>query len=223
MDELPPLGVLPRGRHHLTREQVRATQRGRMLLGMVEAVAEKGYAKTTVADVITRARASRETFYEHFANKQECFLAAYEEGVVQTTAALREAIDDTEPAIVRFERVLDVYLNGMAAEPALAHTFLIDVYAAGPDAWKRRADVFDRFSDVVYEILATDPDFQRLPDPRFAARAIVGAISSLVTAHVAAGEYSQLPDLKAPTMQLVTTLVRSAADTSTPARRRRRA
>jgi AcrR family transcriptional regulator len=48
-----------------------------MLLGMVEAVADKGYAKTTVADVLTRARASRETFYEHFANKQECFLAAY--------------------------------------------------------------------------------------------------------------------------------------------------
>src|SRR3954470_22993998 len=72
---------LPRGRHRLTREEVQTSQRERMLLSMAEAASVKGYAKTTVADVIKRARVSRETFYEHFSDKEDCFLAAYDEAV----------------------------------------------------------------------------------------------------------------------------------------------
>src|SRR4051794_26769132 len=124
--------VLPRGRHHLSREQVQASQRSRMLRGMVDAVTEKGYARTTVADVLERARASRETFYQPFANKEECFLAAYDETVRVLTERLRGALGPDDPPLVRFERVLDAYLGSMAAEPQLAHIFLIEVYAAGP-------------------------------------------------------------------------------------------
>src|SRR6195256_1200113 len=72
---------LPRGRHRLSRDQVLASQRGRMLAAMAEAVAEKGYVGTAVADVIERAGVSRETFYEHFSSKEDCFLAAYDTGV----------------------------------------------------------------------------------------------------------------------------------------------
>src|SRR6266576_1786673 len=93
----PEFAVLPRGRHHLTREQVRASQRGRMLLEMVEAVAAKGYASTSVADVIAGARASRETFYEHFENKQDCFLAAYDEAVLQLTQTMQGALLTSDP------------------------------------------------------------------------------------------------------------------------------
>src|SRR5438874_801201 len=73
--------TLPRGRHNLSREQVETTQRERILTGMVQALAENGYARTTVADVIARSHTSRETFYEHFENKQACFLAAYARAV----------------------------------------------------------------------------------------------------------------------------------------------
>ena len=71
---------LPRGPHRLAREEVLASQRGRMLAAIAEAVAEKGYAATTVADVVGRAGVSRKTFYEHFADKEECFLAAWDAG-----------------------------------------------------------------------------------------------------------------------------------------------
>ncbi len=199
----PEVAVLPRGRHHLTREQVRASQRGRLLLGMAESVAEKGYARTTVADVLARAGASRETFYQNFANKQECFLAAYDESVGQLTAILLAAIEPPQPPMIRFERALTAYLDAMATEPALAHTFLIEVYAAGPEAWQRRADVLDRFGDVVFEIVRSDAALGKLPDPRFAAQAIVGAISSLVTGRVAAGDYAALPQLKTPIMEFI--------------------
>src|SRR2546430_12063506 len=133
----PELAVLPRGRHSLSREQVRASQRARMLHAMVEAVAEKGYLSTSVADVIARARASRETFYEHFENKQDCFLAAYDEAVRQLTEAMQGAAAAEAPPAQRFEQVLGRYLDAIAAEPGLARAFLIEVYAAGPDAWRR--------------------------------------------------------------------------------------
>jgi AcrR family transcriptional regulator len=199
----PELAVLPRGRHSLSREQVRASQRARMLHAMVEAVAEKGYLSTSVADVIARAHASRETFYEHFENKQDCFLAAYDEAVRQLTESMQGALLADDPPAVRFERALERYLNAMASEPGLARTFMIEVYAPGPDAWKRRAQVLDRFGDVVFDQIRAEPAIARLPDPRFAVRALVGAISAMVTGLVAEGDYDALPALKAPIMQLL--------------------
>ncbi|HET8672858.1 MAG TPA: helix-turn-helix domain-containing protein, partial [Thermoleophilaceae bacterium] len=85
---------LPRGRHRLTREEVFASQRGRMLDAMARAVAEKGYASTTVRDVIGRARVSRETFYEQFANKEKCFLAALDTAADALLDAMTEALGE---------------------------------------------------------------------------------------------------------------------------------
>ena len=69
---------LPRGRHSLSREEVAATQRARLMLALTEAVGESGYAATSVADVIGRAGVSRQTFYEQFTSKLDCFLAAFD-------------------------------------------------------------------------------------------------------------------------------------------------
>ena len=185
---------------------MRTSQRSRMLRGMVDAVAEKGYANTTVADVVERARASRETFYEQFANKQQCFLAAYEESVTELTAAMREAVRPDQPARVQFEQALEAYLEELCAEPRRAHTFLIDVYAAGPEARRRRAEVLAQFGDIVFELLGEEPRVRDLPEPRFAMRALAAAISSMVTGLVASGDYGALPGLKAPLMELLDAL-----------------
>src|SRR4030088_909985 len=91
-----PLNVprsLPRGIHGLEREVVLMSQRARLLEGIVRAVSEKGYAATRVLDVTRHARVSRTTFYEQFADKEACFLAAYEAGahahLEHVTAAIR--------------------------------------------------------------------------------------------------------------------------------------
>src|SRR5256714_4119523 len=130
---------LPRGRHRLSREQVLASQRGRMLAAMAEAVAEKGYVGTAVADVIERAGVSRETFYEQFSDKEDCFLAAYDTGVEALLEVMVDAAAGSRASPEkRLDRVLSAYFAGLAAEPAFARAFLIEVYAVGPRALERR-------------------------------------------------------------------------------------
>ncbi|HEV7687975.1 MAG TPA: helix-turn-helix domain-containing protein, partial [Acidimicrobiia bacterium] len=88
-----PSSRLPSGRHGLTREAVVASQRGRLVDAMAQIVAEKGYPATTVADVVERAGVSRRTFYEQFADKEACFLAAYDVGLTVVLSRIREAVE----------------------------------------------------------------------------------------------------------------------------------
>jgi len=189
---------LPRGRHRLTREEVLASQRGRMLDAMARAVAEKGYASTTVRDVIGRARLSRETFYEQFSNKEDCFLAALDAAADALLDAMAQALGENvaEP-IASFERSLAAYLDGLAEEPAYARTFLIEAYAAGGESLRRRFEVQRRFVEAAERTLGA-----RSADERFRCEALVGAISSLVTARVAAGRTDELPRLRRPLMRM---------------------
>ncbi len=138
MTPRPAPAQLPRGRHGLSRKQVVESQRGRMLRAMADAMAEKGYANTSVADVIARAGVSRETFYEQFGSKQDCFLAAFDAaGEILLGRVTGAAPDEGTPAD-RFEQVLGVYLETLASEPAYARLFLVEAHAAGPEAIRRR-------------------------------------------------------------------------------------
>ena len=84
---------LPRGRSRLPLPAVRASQRERLLRSVIAAVSESGYLAVTVADIVRRARVSRAAFYAHFADKEDCFLAATAEGrdlmIAQVVSATR--------------------------------------------------------------------------------------------------------------------------------------
>ncbi|MEA2171484.1 MAG: hypothetical protein QOF76_4784 [Solirubrobacteraceae bacterium] len=178
---------LPRGRHGLSREAVEADQRARMLRALADAMLEKGYADTTVADVLRLAGVSRETFYQQFDSKAACFSAAFEAAATIVLARIESAPEDLDAA-------LGAYLDTLAAEPAFARLFLLEVYAAGPVALARRAEVLERFTDVVMARLNTDD--------RFACEAMVAATSSLVTARLAAGDLDGLRALREPLLDI---------------------
>lgn len=184
---------LPRGRHRLTREQVAGQQRFRMLYAMAEAVATRGYVATSVADVLRGAGVSRETFYQQFRSKQDCFLQALD----ASADVLLGAIDAAEPAtgtpLERWEQLLGAYLEALAGQPALARVFLLEVYAAGPEALPRRIAVQQQFVDVVGGVFGA-----RSQADRFACEALVAAISSMVTLRLAAGDIEGLRGLRAP-------------------------
>lgn len=171
---------------------------------MAQTVAERGYPATSVAAVAAAAGVSTKAFYEHFAGKEDCFLAAYDARVQRLLDGLAVApMPASELPLVRFERMLARYLEGLAADPAGARTFLIEVYAAGPRALERRAAVQGRFVDFVadgFGVAAGDRG------GRFACQALVGAVSSMVTARVGARDYASLRELRAPLVRLVAEL-----------------
>ena len=191
-------GRLPRGPHRLAREQVLASQRGRMLDAIAQAVAAKGYAATTVADVVGGAGVSRKTFYEHFADKEECFLAAWDTGVDILFQAIAASQQNVAEPIDRMRRGVRAYLQTLADEPAFARTFLIEVVAAGPRAEARRAEVHSRFADLLRasHALAREQldETADVPEPLF--RAAVGAINELVSDYVRDGRTADLPELE---------------------------
>jgi len=196
---------LPRGRHRLAREEVLASQRGRLLVAMSEAVAENGYAKTSVAEVLRRARVSRETFYEHFQNKEHCFNAAYDGAAALLATEIGSGLAasaETRDVAERLNDLLRRYLETLQSEPALARTFLVEVYAAGPAALERRVEVQSRFVDLVAFIAGAKDERQR-----FACEAVVAAVSALVTQRVCAGRTDTLTELEEPLADLVTDLL----------------
>jgi AcrR family transcriptional regulator len=186
---------LPRGRHRLSRDEVVRSQRERLQRALAEAMAEKGYAGTSVAEVLRIARVSRETFYEQFASKEECFMSVFEEAYERLAGAATAPGDLATGATPQewFALVLRVYLDALAAEPAFARVFLIEVYAAGPQAMARRAELQSRLVDAVAAATRTD---------RFATEALLAAISALVTARLAAGDINGLRELHAPVCEL---------------------
>ena len=203
-----PRRALPRGPHGLTRDEVELSQRRRLLEATTDVVAEEGYVKTTVAQIIARAGVSRATFYELFADREECFQAAYAAnaelvaGVMAAELGQMRSSANQDP-LDRLGRVLRVYLEALRDTPTLARVFLVEVYAAGPAAIEQRRQSLERFVDIVAEthrgetgILGTRPG------QRFAAQAFVGAVSSFVTNAVAIGETDGLLELHAPLVRL---------------------
>lgn len=131
--EYPPeLARLPPGRHGLPREFVSHNQRERLIAGLAEAVAENGYAGTTIAHITRNAAVSRRTFYEHFGSKDECFIAAYDTVMADLRERVAVAFDreDEWPQAVRAG--IGAMLGFLAAEPHLARLSMVEALVAGP-------------------------------------------------------------------------------------------
>jgi AcrR family transcriptional regulator len=190
-----------------------ASQRGRMLEAMAEAVAEKGYSATTVADVIARARVSRKTFYEQFRDKEACFLAAYDTGVELLLETLRSVDVSGLDVLAGARARTRAYLQTLAAEPAFARTFLIEVAGAGPAALERREAVHDRFAGLLREQFeAARRQLPHLPEPpEEVYLAAVGATDLVVSRLVARGRVSELPQLEDAVLHIQLSLLGSGA------------
>jgi AcrR family transcriptional regulator len=178
--------TLPRGRHAAAREVVLASQRGRLLEAMAACVAERGYAATTVARVIARAGVSRKTFYEQFADKRECFLAAWEVGTDLLLGQMLAAGAEADGWRARLRAGVDAFLEILAAEPAFARSFMIEVLSVGEDALARRAEINERFAAALAEThaQAQDEGAGLGPVPPWAFRAAAGAAWELTVEHL---------------------------------------
>jgi AcrR family transcriptional regulator len=183
---------LPRGRHHLSRADVARQQRARILDALAEVLTERGYVATPVAAIIERAGVSRETFYQQFASKQDCFIAALEDAVGELASTLRTALEAAgKSPLQRYDDMLGSYLGALAAHPAKARLFLIETYAAGPEAMRRRLELQQQFVAGIARTFGA-----RSRGNRFAGEALVAATVSLVTARFVTGDVAGLAELR---------------------------
>ena len=166
---------LPRGPHGLTREQVQASQRQRLLDAVLDVVGARGYAAATVADITTAAGVSRTTFYEQFRNKLDAFLTAYDEFGKAFLADLA-ATPVTTPAdtlAAAGERLVDWGRR----RPLAARAFLLEIHALGDEGLEHRDRIMNlavkQFEQVAAWVRTIDPRLP--PPPPLVGRAVIGA------------------------------------------------
>ena len=160
--------ALPRGPHRLTREQVADSQRGRLLGAIAALVAEHGYAAATITATARRAGVSPNVFYEHFASKEECFLAAYDVFARALLEAIATQVEPTTEWPAFIASAAGAYLGALEADRPAARAFLLEMDAAGPEARRRRHEAFAAFAALLRErheqMRRADASLGPLPD-----------------------------------------------------------
>jgi AcrR family transcriptional regulator len=189
---------LPRGRHNLSRDDVRESQRARLIRAMLDCVAEQGYPATTVADVVAAARCSRNAFYDLFEDKEACYIAASDQTGAEMLDALVSAAGREESWHDALRSGTRSYLQWWVDNPNYASAYLIHLPAAGQRALEQRDRVYADFA-AMFEGLGTRARAEQpllAPLPSLAPRMLVMAITELVAQEVRNGRTDKLPELE---------------------------
>jgi AcrR family transcriptional regulator len=173
--------------------------RRRLMEGMAMAVAERGYADTTIADIVRHARVSRRTFYEQFAGKEACLLALYAAASERVIRAIGEAVATSADRETQIARATQAYLGRMQAHPAVTRTLILEILSAGPAGLQVRREIIARYADLFRGVVQADGG--RL-SPELASAA-VGGINELILQAVLDDRIDRLADLAAPASQLL--------------------
>ena len=194
--EYPPeLSRLPPGRHGLPRDFVVHNQRERLIAGLAEAVAEKGYGGTTIADITRHAAVSRRTFYEHFDGKDECFVAAFDTVTEQLRERVEEAYKGEAEWTEGIRAGIGAMLTFLASEPNLARLAMVEALVAGPVVVERYDAAVQTFLPYLNAGREGRPKavLDRLSDST--EEALVGGMVSLIARRIVAGQTAELESL----------------------------
>lgn len=185
---------LPRGRHGLSPEYVARNQRERLIAGLIEALYEVGYQRTTVSLIGRRAAVSKSDFYKHFGSKDDCFIAAYDVAIERIRERVGAACVDADggwPERVR--EGIRALLRLFETEPALASIALVEGLRAGRGVYDRYQAALESFVGFLGEGAPRSPDGVEIPAAT--GEAVVGGIASMLGRRVLAGEAEQLGEL----------------------------
>jgi AcrR family transcriptional regulator len=188
------LGPLPAGRHGYSREQVAHHQRERLIAGLAAAVAEKGYAAVTLADVTREAKVSRRVFYANFESKEQCFLAAFDVVVAHLRELVVDAVEGIPDWPHRAIAAARAVLTFLASEPDLARLCLVESRGAGPAVTARFNEAVGEMAPLLRQGRSERPSAER-PLPDSTEDSTIGSLVSLAYRKVAAGETTRLEDL----------------------------
>ncbi len=173
------------------------SQRGRLLVAATEIAAEKGYAATSVADILKRAKVSRLTFYEMFDNKEACFIAAYDHVATEVSRGVGDEFSAAGEPMELVGRAIKSYLHALARDPELSRFFLIESHAVGPVLTARRFATNRAIAELIASNFGASTERQRAVCEGF-----VGAIVALVSSRLMTDGPSAILALYDPIMDL---------------------
>jgi len=160
-------------------------QHARLMEGLAASIREKGLARTQVTDIVRHARASRRTFYNHFEDKEACFVELMVSLADAFLEAVDRAIDREQPIEVQIDQAIDTYLNLVTGDPALTSTF------AAPDIGERtviaQREGFERYAELIVSVVESDSTHEPGVEPISIERAymlVSGLHQTLVRALV---------------------------------------
>ncbi|WP_229750948.1 TetR/AcrR family transcriptional regulator [Undibacterium terreum] len=178
--------------------------RHRLLDGMANAVAANGYANTTIADIVKQAGVSRRTFYEHFATKQQCFIALYEAAALHALKVLRTAIDPAHDWHTQLEQAMSAYLAALAQNPVLLRTLFIEIWGLGEEGLAVRRRINEEIAGFMLKVVnAKGPGQPGQPLSADIAMAVVGGINELVLQAIERNRVHALQEIVTPALQLI--------------------
>ncbi|CAA2105776.1 TetR/AcrR family transcriptional regulator [Variovorax paradoxus] len=177
----------------------------RLLQGMAHAVAAKGYAETTIADIVREAAVSRRTFYEHFSTKTECLIALYETASRLGLQAVSEAFDPVQPWHAQVEQAMTAYFDYLAQDPVLLRTLFVEILGLGMPGLAVRRRMNDEIANFIQVAInssggAEEPAVHLTSEM---AMTVVGGINELVLQAIEQDRAGDLRELVVPATRLV--------------------
>ncbi len=211
---------IPRGRHAPPLEVRQDRQRRRLSDAAAAVFARVGYADATAEAIAREAGMSKATFYEHFANKEDCILSLFDRAMERLIGAMqgvRQSQSELAPED-RYRHTVSALLGVVVEYPDYAHTLLIEIVGAGPRAMERRDNVFAAIAAYIDARNADDAEAglaHRLASPHDAL-AIVGATAELASRQIRTQDPADIADLE-PVIERLIRGVLIAAEGATAA------
>jgi AcrR family transcriptional regulator len=181
------------GQHSLPREFIARHQRARIVAALAEETVEKGYRAVTVADIVRRAGIARNTFYENFSSKEDCFLAALDFAVAEARERVGDAVERLDSWPARVNAGLAAFLRYVASEPALAHTCIVEALSAGSAAVERRESSIQAFLPLFRMGRKVSPHGEDLPATL--EEQLAGGLYWILYRRIVAGEVERVEEL----------------------------
>jgi len=158
--------------------------RERLIAAMAASIEEKGYRDTTVADVVRIARTSRRNFYEHFADREACFLALFDATNEAMMDEIAAAVHSDQPLDEQVDRAVDAYIANVGAQPALYRSFVRELPGLGQTGADRGLATLERFAGMLVGFVESgrraQPELGLRPLPMDTAIIIVGGLRELL-------------------------------------------
>jgi AcrR family transcriptional regulator len=183
---------LPRGEHSLPKGFVAHNQRERIFDAVANLTAAKGYAALSLEEIVAEAAISLQTFYEHFENKEEAFLATFEMGHAKATAAINRSLDLKLSWAQNIRMGLTALLEFLASEPSIARLACVDILIAYPHVSGRVNEA--NFSYIGLLDIGPDDSYPNMPPPVM-REASVGGIFELLHDYILHDRTQRLPEL----------------------------